>query len=696
LKKPEIIFDSRDEYFKRPIGAITSGTEVTLRLLISRELEPLSVKTVVRYDKHDVPAVYDMTDDRDGSAEADGYTAFSATFNIFDTGLYWYNFEVETEDGKISFPDDGSAWQQTVYKRAYEVPDWICGGIIYHVFVDRFNSSGRERREEEGKILRDDWGAMPEWRDQNMRILNNDFFGGDLEGIRQKLPYLADLNVTCLYLSPIFEAYSNHKYDTGNYEKIDSMFGTEEDFRALCSEAAEHGIRVICDGVFAHTGSDSKYFDKYGHYADRAANSGEEVVPGAYGNPESPYRDWYFFHEGETYDCWWDIDTLPKLNKRNPAYIEYINGENGIVRKWLRAGASGWRLDVADELPNDFLDRLVSAAKAEKSDALIIGEVWEDASNKIAYDERKNYFEGNRLDSVMNYPFRTAVIDFVRKGNAEQLAQTVETITENYPPEVVNCLMNILGTHDSVRILTALAGKDLGADPPRDIQAKTHMSSEELALGIKRLKVASLIQMSLPGVPSIYYGDEVGTSGYKDPFNRTCFPWGNEDGELLNWYRNITKIRTTHDIYKKGSYKTILAEDGLYVFERFESGREPVMTVANCGAGEKTFALEGRWINLLDGQIKEGSIRINPNESLLLERSQRHGLQKRIRTLAGKRDCRREDQGRTSLHSRRRERNRGKIQQDAGLRHSRSSRNHVRRIVRNERVHGSLRDSGTC
>ena len=307
--------------------------------------------------------------------------------------------------------------------------------------------------------------------------------------------------MTCIYLSPIFEAYSSHKYDTGDYEKIDPMFGTEEDFRKLCEEAARYDMRVICDGVFAHTGSDSKYFDKYDHYKTGPAAE-DKTLQGAYNNPDSKYRSWYYFHEDGTYDCWWDFNTLPKLNKHDPSYTEYITGENGIIRKWLRAGASGWRLDVADELPVDFLDALVAAAKAEKPDALIVGEVWEDASNKIAYEERKNYFEGNRLDSVMNYPFRTAIIDFVRYGNAAGLAETV-----NYPPEVLHCLMNVLGTHDSIRILTALAGVDLGPEPSRSLQADIKMSDAEWSQGIKLLKIASLIQMTLPGVPCIYYGD---------------------------------------------------------------------------------------------------------------------------------------------------------------------------------------------
>ena len=662
----EVIYNSRDEYYKKPSGAIKANTEVTYRILVSRDLNPLAVRFVIRYDRHDNPAVYEMTPESGSYGES--CITYSVSFTIHDTGLYWYHFEIEIagnpdsdEQGGIllvgrdasnkagiaTSPDFLATWQQTVYERAYDAPDWIYGGVYYHVFVDRFNKSSRDNHSDidragqpqDGRIsqvdtpfrggltLHDDWTDAPDWKPVNGKIYNNDFFGGDLNGVRQKLSYLASLNVTCIYLSPIFEAYSSHKYDTGNYEVIDPMFGTEEDFRALCSEAAELGIRVICDGVFAHTGSDSKYFDKYEHYANRAADAGDVIVPGAFGHPESPYRSWYFFHDDETYDCWWDFGTLPKVNKREPSYVEYITGDDGIVRKWLRAGASGWRLDVADELPNDFIDALVSAAKAEKPDSLIIGEVWEDASNKIAYDERKNYFEGNRLDAVMNYPFRTAIIDFVRRGNAEGLALTVESIAENYPPEVLHCLMNNLGTHDSVRIITALAGDEFDIDMPRFIQANTHLNEEEWARGIELLKTASLLQMTLPGVPCIYYGDEAGVEGYKDPFNRASYPWGRENAELLDWYRKITAIRASHAVYKRGAYRTIAADEGFYAFERRpvdtaadSDTSRPIITAANCGTLVQTLKLDGTWRDLLTDDTHEGTINVTPGTRMLLEK----------------------------------------------------------------------------
>jgi len=626
LTTDKILFDSRDTFFKSPTGAVYSDTELTFNILVSRELTAKSVRLVMLYDRHDRPADYELAQASGdaGAGDHPDHLLYSASVRIHDTGLYWYHFEIATED-EVIFVGKGNgskavtgpepcAWQQTVYRREYSPPEWIYGGIFYHVFVDRFNASGRERIPQEGKILQHNWGDAPIWQPVDGKVLNNDFFGGDLEGIRQKLPYLASLNVTCIYLSPIFEAYSNHKYDTGDYETVDPMFGSEEDFAALCRDAKELGMEVICDGVFAHTGSDSKYFDRYGHYRDRGCSP-----QGAYLSEDSPYRSWYFFHEDGSYDCWWDFDTLPKANKTEPSYIDYITGDEGIVRKWIRAGAAGWRLDVADELPCSFLESLVAAAKKEKNDSIIIGEVWEDASNKIAYDERKNYFEGNRLDSVMNYPFRSAIIDFIRNGAAETMADTVETILEHYPEEVVHSLMNLLSTHDSLRIITALAGDDIGADPSRELQASTRLDDHQWDKGIEMLRKAVLLQMTLPGVPCIYYGDEAGTEGYKDPFNRTCFPWGKENDTLLGWYRKITSIRTSHRVYRTGSYRTIEASDGIYAFERFDED-ESIITVINCGSVEKAIPLGGKNRDLLTEDLFENELISKPGQMHLLRR----------------------------------------------------------------------------
>jgi cyclomaltodextrinase len=612
-----ILFDPSHPKYKEPFGAVSSGTKLRFRIGIEREIVVCDVFMVVKYDRHDKPAMYRMEKVESDASEGTR-DEYEVSFVIEDSGLYWYEFGVHTdlgllrvgrseEDGRAIISDAPPLFQQTVYEQQFEEPEWIYGGVFYHIFVDRFNSSGK-RTELPGKILRDDWGGMPEYRAQNGRIMNNDFFGGDLEGIRQKLDYLEDLGVTCLYLSPIFEAYSNHKYDTGDYMKIDPMFGTEEDFRRLCEDAGKRGIRVILDGVFAHTGSDSVYFDKYGHYGTHGAWSGKD----------SPYRDWYFIYDDGTYETWWGIDTLPKLNKSSEGYKKFLMGDNGPLRHWLRAGASGWRLDVADELPSMFMRQLAATVKDEKPDALIIGEVWEDASNKIAYDERKNYFEGDKIDSVMDYPLRTAIIDFVRNGNAGQIARTVETICNNYPAWAVNALMNSLGTHDTERILTALAGQPAG-DAPREVLAEMRLSPDEKMHGRKLLKQAVLLQMTLPGVPCVYYGDEALMEGYKDPFNRQCFPWGNADREILNWYRNLIWIRRNHSVYKRGKYRTIISEDGCFAFERYENGDGSMITVVNRGSETKTIMVGGEWVDLISDKKYGDVIAIAPGNSALLE-----------------------------------------------------------------------------
>ena len=406
-------------------------------------------------------------------------------------------------------------------------------------------------------------------------MTNSDFFGGDLKGVREKLPYLKKLGVTCLYFNPIFESHSNHRYDTADYSKIDPQLGTEQDFSELCAAAKELGIWVILDGVFSHTGSDSVYFNREGRYPE----------PGAYQSQETPYSSWYSFRSWpDSYDCWWNFDTLPNVRETDPSYNSYINGEAGIVRKWLRAGASGWRLDVADELPDEFIDRLAETAKAEKPDALVLGEVWEDASNKSAYGVRRRYLLGNQLDSVMNYPFRDAIFGFLLGNDPRHFAEIVENLVENYPAQCLHLLMNHIGTHDTERALTVLGGEPSGGRG-REWQSAQRLSAEQRELGKRRLKLASLIQYLLPGVPCLYYGDEAGMEGYRDPFNRACYPWGREDQELLRWYETLGALRAGQKaILSHGGYRTLLADGNLLAFERFAivgNKRESLVLLVN-------------------------------------------------------------------------------------------------------------------
>ena len=529
------------------------------------------------------------------------------------SGLYWYHFCYETEsgqrfikktDGSKGFGEYGTEWQKSVYRKDFSTPDWITGGVIYQIFPDRFCSSGTKKQETEGRWLRDDWGATPQWKqDESIYTLCNDFFGGDLKGIEQKLDYIESLGVTCIYLNPIFLASSNHRYNTADYEKIDTLLGTEEDFVSLCKSAHERGIKIILDGVFSHTGHDSKYFKS------------------ALESQSSPYFSWFKFNNWPyDYHSWWGVKTLPEVNEDDEGFLDYICGENGILRYWLRLGADGWRLDVADELPDLFLDRLRTAIKAEKPDAFILGEVWEDASNKSSYGSRRRYFEGRQLDSVMNYPLASAIIDFAKYGNAEGLQDTVLTLAENYPKTCLDSLMNHVGTHDTARILTML-GIDGAIPETREEQSKVVLNDYQKDLALKRLKITSLLQYTLPGVPSLYYGDEAEMQGFGDPFCRGCYPWGNENRELIEHYKFLGGIRKNSKALKDGDFVPLIAENGFFAFMRKAKG-ETLLVAANCGNSEYT--LQDSYMNggkILNSDLEFcGNYTLNPNEYLIIKK----------------------------------------------------------------------------
>ena len=422
-------------------------------------------------------------------------------------------------------------------------------------------------------VINPDWqNGIPQYpRKNGDPISNNVFFGGNLWGVIEKLDYLESLGVTVLYLSPIFKAYSNHRYDAGDFMKIDGLLGTDNDFKTLCEKANEYGIKIVLDGVFNHTGDDSVYFNKYGKY-----NS-----VGAYQSENSPYYSWYTFKKyPDEYTCWWDILILPTINKNSIEFEDFIAGDNGVIEKYMRLGASGYRLDVVDELPSRFVKKIRSKIKSENPNAVLIGEVWEDATYKIAYDTRKEYFLGNELDSVMNYPLKNAIIDYVLNKNATELNKVVSEQINNYPKQALDSLMNILDTHDTARILTVLGRKI--KPKTREEMSTCSLDENSRYFAKLRLKIAVLLQFTLYGVPSIYYGDEVGVEGESDPFNRACYPWGREDKNLLAFYKKISKIRNDSKVFKEGDVEVITAKDGVFVFKRV-LGNESVVIACNVG-----------------------------------------------------------------------------------------------------------------
>lgn len=561
------IFDSRNEYFRNPFGAVEENTNIHFKICLPRDLKCTAARLIMRNDRTNQDEILSLY----WCGIVEGcYEEWECDFVPNAVGLYWYNFEIDTCQGKKSINRQGndshgvlsygSMWQLTVYEKDFKVPEWILGGTVYQIFPDRFCNSGvKKKNVPEDRYLHSNWNDCPVWKESgDPPVISGDYFGGDLKGIEQKLDYLKELGITCIYINPIFEAHSNHRYDTADYSKIDPLLGNENDFKNLCKKAKAKGIKIIVDGVFNHTGSDSVYFNKNKRY--------DSI--GAYNSKDSQYYDWYKFIDWpNSYESWWGFDTLPDVQEENPNYNEFINGKDGIIRKWLKLGASGWRLDVLDELPDFFVDNIRKAAKEENSEAILIGEVWEDASNKEAYGKRRRYLLGQQMDSIMNYPFRNAIIAFLRGASGSDFINSIMSIVENYPPQVLNVLINNLGTHDTERIVTALAGECTNGRG-RDWQSQTKLSDEQKELGIKLLKLASAMQYTLPGVPSLYYGDEVFVEGYKDPFNRTTYPWGNENQELLDWHKSLGDMRKTYDTFKCANMIPFYIGDKLVSYKR--------------------------------------------------------------------------------------------------------------------------------
>lgn len=489
-------------------------------------------------------------------------------------GLLWYCFRVHWEGVSYYYGNNreylggvGQVYRQepvyyqvTVHREGLQTPPWFKETVLYQVFVERFfngNPGGEISAPKENSLLHSHWENTPVYirEVETGRVVRWDFFGGNLEGVRKKLPYLKGLGVGALYLNPVFQAPSNHKYDTADYHEIDPMYGNKELFRELCREAEGMGIKIILDGVFSHTGSDSLYFNKEGNYDSL----------GAFQSPGSPYYSWYRFNSyPHHYDSWWGIETMPNVNELEPSYQDFIIfGENSVLRHWQGLGARGWRLDVVDELPGEFVKNLRKVMKELDSQAVLIGEVWEDASHKISYGERREYLLGEELDSVTNYPLRQAILDYLAYGKqVPEVVRALMSLWENYPREHFYSTVNLLGSHDVPRALTAL-GEGL---PPG------YSPEEREGAARSRLKMASLWQFTFPGVPCIYYGDEAGMEGGDDPLNRKAFPWGKEDQEIQGWYREMAALRNHYDVLRTGQWAPLETPGDLFGFLRVIQG----------------------------------------------------------------------------------------------------------------------------
>lgn len=580
----KIIHNSQMSGFRNIFGAVKANSELKISIHIPEIYKPTNVilrlwqdnigETLVKMQKVDI-----LGDD----------LKFQCTIAMPSKGcLLWYYFVIVNAEKTIFYGNnaqnlggEGAVYEQqppsfqiTVYNEDAKTPDWLKSSVMYQIFPDRFyngHKDGFVHTHKKTAVVHASWENAPcYFKDPDTKeILAYDFFGGNIAGIKAKLPYLKELGINVIYLNPIFKAESNHRYDTGDYHQIDPMLGTNEEFEDFCSYARSEGFRIILDGVFSHTGSNSKYFNRYGEYDSL----------GAYQSSDSPYYGWYNFHKHPNeYESWWGFETLPNVKETTPSYMDFIiSNKESVLHFWLNKGISGWRLDVVDELPPDFVQTFYRELKKSDAEAVLIGEVWEDASNKVSYSVSREYLCGQEIDSAMNYPFRKILLDFfLGYVDAAQTNRLLMSLYENYPNHNFYAMMNLIGSHDVQRALTLLGEAPYYDGMPAVKQAIYRLDESHYQLAVARLKMISLWQMTFPGVPTIYYGDEVGMQGFKDPHNRAPYPWGKEDKEIQAWYKKIIALRNQNQVLKTGEWIPVISQDHVYGYVRRVLGGKDV------------------------------------------------------------------------------------------------------------------------
>lgn len=563
--------------FKTPKGTVVKGTKVNFKIQVSEEIKPNFVYLMVKEDA-ETDYFYHEMHQVNGGYETDV---------IFkDFGHFWYNFKFvfdgynmfvsRTFDNRSYYSNEkGEDFLQLVTEKEYKLDGAIEGGIIYQILVDRFAKSGKVKCREP-LILRDDWGGALHKNTTDPLVINREVFGGNFNGVTSKLNYLKELGVTVIYFNPISLASSNHKYDTADYMKLDDMYGSDENFKNLVNKAKELGIKVIVDGVYNHTGSDSVYFNKYKRF-----NS-----VGAYNSQKSPYYDWFSFIDyPDVYEAWWGIDTLPKVRRDAKEFHELIAGKNGVIAKYLNMGVFGVRLDVVDEISDEFTKLISDRVKTYGENRIVMGEVWEDAATKISYSERRKYFTRNELSSVMNYPIKESIISYVKTQNPKDFESTIRMLLNNYPKPVQDNLMNFLGTHDTGRFYNELIDASNG----------------DREIAFKLLKIATTLMFTVIGVPSIFYGDEYGMEN-NDGSSRGCFDWDNYKNEIFDWYMKLSKVRKLK-ILEHGDMNILFAKNGKIVFERI-SENEKLVVCTNVSDDSLEVNLNGKFASFFTGEEK--------------------------------------------------------------------------------------------
>ncbi|HYY70417.1 MAG TPA: alpha amylase N-terminal ig-like domain-containing protein, partial [Terriglobales bacterium] len=623
--------DSRDTLYRAPGGAVPAGTTVKIRFRTYHD--DVTGVTLRNYDVNAsaeqlIPMQITASDvscyqDGLGSHTCDYW---EATIKSDKPNNFWYRFIVVDGTDTAYYADDTPAldgglgaptaslvdnsYALMFYDPAFKSASWVRNAVIYQIFPDRFRNGRHNNDPKTGDLRYNDpvirlpWGTLPEgycrnysdaatncpWRFSSPGAGNiekprgRDYFGGDLKGIDQEMEYLSWLGVNALYLNPIFDSASNHGYDTRDYSKINPYLGTQRDWENLVKHAGEGGTRIILDGVFNHLSSDSPFFDRYHHYS----------TTGACESAASVFRPWFTFRppslvepspcvpstpgRNDTfYNGWAGVDSLPVITKSLPAVQQYfLTAPNSITRYWLKQGASGWRLDVMADgsFPAGYWETFRSVTKQTKSDALIIGELWQKDTTLL------RFLRGDRADATMNYRLRDAVIgllapqNFDAKGFADsghqlrpsEFAARLQSIREDYPDAAYYSMMNLLDSHDTARLLWVLTP---GGDNLNDKQ----FNNSNLDEGKRRARLASMIQFALPGAPTIYYGDEIGLTGADDPDDRRTYPWEDDadagqntpgqapDYSMRDHYRALIAARRANVALTTGDFRMLLADD---------------------------------------------------------------------------------------------------------------------------------------
>jgi cyclomaltodextrinase / maltogenic alpha-amylase / neopullulanase len=626
-----IAFDSRSAAHKQPFGAVVAGSAIDfaidalpgvekMTLVIEKRrlegnqevLEYSEVARVPMTNNASPPNPFGLSLSKPAQTRnpstGSGRTElererWTTTYRFADISVYGYWFEAQIAGQRYAFQNNRNAlhwtrekgtggvgevselpsaqsairrFRQTVYAANFKVPAWAADVIYYYIFPERFRNGdktndpqpGRDKYQNHSVELHKTWNEKP-FRpgsgDGSDAVYNNDFFGGDLAGIIDKLDYIKGLGANTIYMTPVFKAPSNHKYDTADYQQIDPAFGTNADFERLTSEAKKRGIRVITDTSLNHVGSDSIYFDRFGNHEGKGAFEGGRI------NAASPYASWFSFDASQKepnkqYKGWVGVNDLPELNKASPAWRNFAyRDSDSVMKTWLDRGAAGWRMDVAPWVPDDFWREWRSEIKRHKPDALTLSEAWFDSSK---------YLLGDMFDSTMNYIFRNAVLEYAAGGKAVNLVASLEAIREAYPPQAFHALMNLLSTHDAARALHQFGFHDDTKDAAIIARAK------------QRLLLAVFLQMTYPGAPAIYYGDEVGVTGGDDPYNRATYPWedagGTPDTALLAEFKKLTRMRHEHAVLRRGRLLAPLhVDEHVIVFAREHEGRWALTAVNN-------------------------------------------------------------------------------------------------------------------